>query len=50
MDEIVFNDYVRRRQLALIEAIEGGILKGGIDWLNVTKPTGEPITTPPVPS
>lgn len=40
MDEIVFNDYIRRRQIGLSEVVEGGILKGGVDWLNATKPTG----------
>lgn len=41
MDEIVFADYIRRRQIGLNEVIEGGIVKGGVDWLNVTKPTGQ---------
>lgn len=40
MDEIVFGDYVKKRSIALTETLEAGILRGGIDWLNVTKPTG----------
>ncbi|KAK1922962.1 exocyst complex component Sec5-domain-containing protein [Papiliotrema laurentii] len=39
MDQIVLNDYLKRRSGALTEVIEGGILRGGIDWLNTTKPT-----------
>ena len=40
MDEIVFGDYIKRRSLALTEVLEAGILRDGVDWLNVTKPTG----------
>jgi len=38
MDEIVFGDYVRRRSLALSDVVKHGILNGGIDWLDVSKP------------
>ena len=44
MDQIVLNDYLKRRSGALTEVIEGGILRGGIDWLNTTKPTGRYLT------
>ncbi|ORY35859.1 exocyst complex component Sec5-domain-containing protein [Naematelia encephala] len=39
MDEMVFEDYIKRRSEALVSAIQGGILESGIDWLNTTKPT-----------
>lgn len=40
MDEMVFDDYVRRRSEKLIQVVEEGILHGGVDWLNAPKPTG----------
>jgi exocyst complex component 2 len=40
MDEMVFDDYIRRRSEKLVQVIEEGILHGGIDWLNASKPTG----------
>lgn len=43
MDEIVFGDYVKKRSVALAEALEAGILRGGVDWLNVSKPSGASI-------
>ena len=43
MDEIVFGDYVKKRSVALTEALEAGILRGGVDWLNVSKPSGASI-------
>ena len=41
MDEIVFGDYIRRRSLALSDVVKQGIINGGVDWLGVSKPTGE---------
>jgi exocyst complex component 2 len=40
MDQVVFEDYVKRRSEALVTVIQDGILRGGIDWLNAPKPTG----------
>jgi exocyst complex component 2 len=41
MDKMVFEEYVKRRSESLVVVIQDGILKGGIDWLNAPKPTGE---------
>jgi len=41
MDQIVFEDFVKKRSRALVEVMENGILRGGVDWLNAGKPTGE---------
>lgn len=40
MDQIVFDDYIKRRSRGLVEVMENGILRSGIDWLNASKPTG----------
>ncbi len=40
MDQMVFEDYIKRRSLALVQVIQDGVLNGGIDWLNSPKPTG----------
>lgn len=40
MDEIVFDDFIKRRSEKLVKVVEEGILHGGIDWLNAGKPTG----------
>lgn len=44
MDDMVLRDYVRRRALPLTTMIEDGILRGGIDWLNAEKPTGQSLS------
>ncbi len=41
MDQMVFEDYIKRRSQALVQVIQDGVLNGGIDWLNAAKPTGE---------
>jgi len=41
MDQMVFQDYVKRRSTALVQVVQSGILEGGIDWLNTPKPTGK---------
>lgn len=40
MDEMVFEDYVRRRSAPLVAVIREGVLDGEVDWLNTPKPTG----------
>lgn len=40
MDQMVFEDYVKRRSQALVQVIQDGVLNGGIDWLDSPKPTG----------
>ncbi|KAK8850389.1 hypothetical protein IAR55_004307 [Kwoniella newhampshirensis] len=39
MDNMVFKDYVRRRSDPLVQVVQEGILRGGVDWLNTSKPT-----------
>lgn len=41
MDEMVFRELIKRRQEPLKQAIQDGILRSGIDWLNTGKPTGK---------
>jgi hypothetical protein len=41
MDQIVFDEYIKRRGRNLVGAMEDGILHSGIDWLNTSKPTGK---------
>jgi exocyst complex component 2 len=41
MDQLVFEDYIKRRSRVLVETMEGGILRGGVDWAGSGKPTGE---------
>ena len=41
MDQIVFDEYIKRRGRNLVVVMEYGILHSGIDWLNTSKPTGE---------
>jgi len=45
MDQIVFEDFIKKRSRALVEVMENGILRGGVDWLNAGKPTGESAST-----
>lgn len=46
MDQIVFDEYIKRRGRNLVGVMEDGILHSGIDWLNTSKPTGKS----PIPS
>ncbi|OCF43322.1 exocyst protein [Kwoniella heveanensis CBS 569] len=39
MDEMVFRDLIRRRSEPLTQVIQTGILHGGVDWLNTSKPS-----------
>ncbi|WVF68144.1 hypothetical protein IAT40_002907 [Kwoniella sp. CBS 6097] len=39
MDEMVFKDLIRRRSEPLTQVIQTGILHGGVDWLNTSKPS-----------
>ena len=41
MDQLVFEEFIKKRSRGLVEVMENGILKGGVDWLNAGKPTGE---------
>lgn len=41
MDEMVFGELVKRKSAPLADVMRAGILKGGVDWLNTGKPTGE---------
>jgi exocyst complex component 2 len=41
MDQIVFDEFVKRRSHNLVKVMEEGILHSGIDWLNTSKPTGK---------
>lgn len=43
MDQIVFDEYIKRRGRNLVGVMEDGILHSGIDWLNTSKPTGKSI-------
>ena len=43
MDDVVFHDYVKRRSVAIVQIIQDGILRSGVDWLNAPKPSGAPI-------
>ncbi|WVQ85992.1 hypothetical protein IAT38_008160 [Cryptococcus sp. DSM 104549] len=39
MDESIFREYVRRRSEPLAQTVRDGVLHGGVDWLNTSKPT-----------
>ncbi|GAB5588983.1 Exocyst complex component S5 [Umbelopsis nana] len=39
LDGILFEDYIKRKSTVINEIITSGILKGGIDWYNISKPT-----------
>ncbi|KAJ2955817.1 hypothetical protein NQZ79_g8250 [Umbelopsis isabellina] len=39
LDGILFEDYLKRKSTVINEIITSGILKGGIDWYNISKPT-----------
>lgn len=39
LDGILFEDYIKRKSSVINEIITNGILKGGIDWYNISKPT-----------
>jgi exocyst complex component 2 len=41
MDQLVFEEFVKKRSRGLVDVMENGILRGGVDWLNAGKPTGE---------
>lgn len=43
MDQLVFEEFIKKRSRGLIDVMELGILKGGVDWLNAGKPTGESL-------
>jgi len=45
MDQIVFEDFIKKRSRNLVEVMENGILRGGVDWLNAGKPSGESAST-----
>lgn len=40
MDQIVFEEFIKRHSAKLVTILQEGILHGGIDWLNTGKPTG----------
>ena len=40
MDQMVFEDYINRVSQGLVQVIQDGVLNGGIDWLNTSKPIG----------
>lgn len=46
MDQIVFDEFVKRRGRNLVQVMEEGILHSGIDWLNTSKPTGQSFLPP----
>lgn len=41
LDSIVFDDYIKRKTSALEDIVKAGVLRSGVDWLTVSKPTGE---------
>jgi hypothetical protein len=41
MDQLVFEEFTKKRSRGLVDVMENGILRGGVDWLNAGKPTGE---------
>lgn len=43
MDNILFEDYIKRKTVVASRVITDGILYGGIDWYSMAKPTGERI-------
>ena len=45
MDQLVFEEFIKKRSRGLVEVMENGILRGGVDWLNAGKPTGESRNT-----
>jgi hypothetical protein len=40
LDEILFNDFIRRKSIVLREIIRRGILGPDVDWYRAPKPTG----------
>jgi len=43
LDNILFEDYIKRKTVVASRVITDGILYGGIDWYSMAKPTGERI-------
>ena len=41
MDQLVFDEFIKKRSRKLVDVMELGILKSGVDWLNTGKPTGQ---------
>lgn len=41
MDQLVFEEYIKKRSRGLVDVLENGILRGAVDWLSAGKPTGE---------
>jgi hypothetical protein len=41
MDQLVFDEFIQKRSGKLVDVMELGILRSGVDWLNTGKPTGE---------
>ncbi|KAG9296285.1 hypothetical protein G9A89_014877 [Geosiphon pyriformis] len=39
LDGILFDDYIKRKTTIVRDIVEKGILDGGIDWYNISKPT-----------
>ncbi|KAG0174880.1 hypothetical protein DFQ28_007669 [Apophysomyces sp. BC1034] len=39
LDQILFNDYIKRKSTAIRDTIRQGILHSGIDWYSISKPT-----------
>lgn len=40
MDQLVFDEFIKKRSRKLVDVMEIGILRSGVDWLNAGKPTG----------
>jgi hypothetical protein len=45
MDQLVFEEFIKKKSRGLEDVMENGILRGGVDWLNAGKPTGESCFT-----
>lgn len=41
MDQLVFDEFIKKRSRKLVDVMELGILRSGVDWLNTGKPTGQ---------
>ncbi|CAO3635122.1 unnamed protein product [Cunninghamella blakesleeana] len=39
LDQILFNDYIKRKSASIRDIIHHGILMSGIDWYSISKPT-----------
>lgn len=46
MDQLVFDEFIKKRSRKLVDVMELGILRSGVDWLSTGKPTGKFFLVP----